>query len=157
VNGYTGTLRGNWRAWDGGTWRGRSALPVGARHVELVGHLLAGAVEVVLVGDGVGVHARLEREGRGGRRQVSVAQCCVLLRCMSSSSCLSPLIPLARARAYPLCSLIPFSTRRLSRAVALYRSRTQLFSKRSHGPTLKARPGSLMALSPLKAPRCCSR
>jgi len=43
-----------------------AALPVGARNIELVGDLLAGAVQVVLVGDGVGVHARLQREGREG-------------------------------------------------------------------------------------------
>ena len=36
---------------------GLAVVAVGAGGVELVGHLLAGAVEVVLVGDGVGVDA----------------------------------------------------------------------------------------------------
>jgi hypothetical protein len=36
---------------------GLAVVAVGAGGVELVGHLLAGAVEVILVGDGVGVDA----------------------------------------------------------------------------------------------------
>ena len=36
---------------------GLAVVAVGAGGVELVGHLLAGAVEVVLVGDGIGVDA----------------------------------------------------------------------------------------------------
>lgn len=36
---------------------GLAVVPVGSGHVEGVGHLLAGAIEVILVGDGVGVDA----------------------------------------------------------------------------------------------------